>query len=138
MEYCSENTLRTLLDNKDYEVNRKLIFKLFKQLLDGLEHIHQEGLIHRDIKPDNIFINKERTQLKIGDFGLAKQSTFEHELAQELQGLRRNNLSVSDLNKYRSISTIQSKELENGQRKHVKQTNDDYNNKFLSKKAKVN
>ena len=77
MEYCTENTLRSFLDHKDYKVNRKVIFHLFKQLVDGLAHIHEESLIHRDIKPDNIFIDKARMSLKIGDFGLAKQNDFE-------------------------------------------------------------
>lgn len=37
----------------------------------GLYQIHQTGIIHRDIKPDNIFIAKNGI-LKIGDFGIAK------------------------------------------------------------------
>ena len=36
-------------------------------------------------------------QLKIGDFGLAKQSNFQSGLEQEIKGLKRSNLSVSDL-----------------------------------------
>ena len=76
MECCSGLTLREYLDDKDYQVNRKIIFHLFKQLINGLKHIHEEGLIHRDIKPANIFIDKTRMLLKIGDFGLAKKSSF--------------------------------------------------------------
>lgn len=37
----------------------------------GLHQIHQTGIIHRDINPNNIFIDKSGI-LKIGDFGLAK------------------------------------------------------------------
>lgn len=73
MEHCIGNTLREFLDSKDYKVNRKMIFHFFKQLINGLKHIHEEGLIHRDIKPANIFIDNARMQLKIGDFGLAKK-----------------------------------------------------------------
>ena len=76
IECCSGLTLREYLDDKDYQVNRKIIFHLFKQLINGLKHIHEEGLIHRDIKPANIFIDKTRMLLKIGDFGLAKKSSF--------------------------------------------------------------
>lgn len=72
MEFCKGDTLRAILDSKDYYVNRKRVFLLFKQLILGLMHIHEEGLIHRDIKPANIFIDKTRMILKIGDFGLAK------------------------------------------------------------------
>ena len=76
MECCPGLTLREYLDDKDYQVNRKIIFHLFKQLISGLKHIHEEGLIHRDIKPANIFVDKTRMLLKIGDFGLAKKSSL--------------------------------------------------------------
>lgn len=97
MEYCYGDTLRTFIDRKEYQANRKMIFHLFKQMLQGLKHIHEEGLIHRDIKPENIFIDKEKLQLKIGDFGLAKQNTPEIALSQEIQGLKRNTASLADL-----------------------------------------
>jgi len=72
MEHCTGETLRDFLD-KDYTVNRKMVNHYFKQLISGLKHIHEEGLIHRDIKPANIFIDHNRSLLKIGDFGLAKE-----------------------------------------------------------------
>ena len=97
MEHCQGDTLREYLDTKDYQVKRKIVFRLFMQLINGLKHIHEEDLIHRDIKPANIFINKDRMSLKIGDFGLAKQYNSQQQLAQEIQGLKRNNLSLADL-----------------------------------------
>lgn len=40
------------------------------QLIDGLEYLHAENIIHRDLKLGNVFIN-HRMELKIGDFGLS-------------------------------------------------------------------
>jgi eukaryotic-like serine/threonine-protein kinase len=45
---------------------------LTSQLLSGLHHAHEHGIIHRDIKPSNLMISP-RDQLKIVDFGLAKR-----------------------------------------------------------------
>lgn len=42
----------------------------FKKILEALEYVHQSGILHRDLKPDNIFIVEEEP--KITDFGLAK------------------------------------------------------------------
>uniref|UniRef100_A0A7M4EEC2 Eukaryotic translation initiation factor 2-alpha kinase 1 n=1 Tax=Crocodylus porosus TaxID=8502 RepID=A0A7M4EEC2_CROPO len=45
--------------------------KIFKELLEGVYHIHCMGVMHRDIKPRNIFLYGSDHQVKIGDFGLA-------------------------------------------------------------------
>ncbi len=45
------------------------------EVLDGLQHAHEQGVIHRDIKPENIYIARTaegREQVKILDFGIAK------------------------------------------------------------------
>jgi serine/threonine protein kinase len=41
------------------------------QVLRGVKHMHDNGVLHRDLKPGNILITKN-CQLKIGDFGLAR------------------------------------------------------------------
>eukprot|EP00899_Mesostigma_viride_P013262 jgi/Mesvir1/21937/Mv12105-RA.1 len=73
MEYCPR-TLREELDaaGDSSRVNRSaLIWRQFRQILEGLVHIHHQGIIHRDLKPSNIFCDP-RGDIKIGDFGLAK------------------------------------------------------------------
>ncbi len=74
-------------------MNRQDIISIFKQLLQGVRHIHQSGLIHRDLKPANLFLGQDG-RLKIGDFGLAKATHKEDSVL----GLKaRNNKKESTL-----------------------------------------
>ncbi|KAI5284775.1 hypothetical protein KEM54_001079, partial [Ascosphaera aggregata] len=69
MEYCKKQTLRGLLLDEG-PLEKDLLWKLFRQVCDGLRDIHSHNIIHRDLKPDNIFID-DALDPRIGDFGLA-------------------------------------------------------------------
>ncbi|KAH8310513.1 hypothetical protein KR044_001731 [Drosophila immigrans] len=72
MEFCEKCTLRTAIDDNLFE-NTDRLWRLFREIAEGLSHIHQQGMIHRDLKPVNIFLDSH-DQIKIGDFGLATTS----------------------------------------------------------------
>ncbi|GAB2265636.1 eukaryotic translation initiation factor 2-alpha kinase [Dionaea muscipula] len=69
MEYCPR-TLRQLFESYNH-FDKDLAWHLFRQIVEGLAHIHGQGIIHRDLTPNNIFFDA-RNDIKIGDFGLAK------------------------------------------------------------------
>ena len=60
---------RTAIDNGLYQDGDR-VWRLFREIVEGLVHIHQQGMIHRDLKPVNIFLDSN-DHVKIGDFGLA-------------------------------------------------------------------
>ncbi|KAF8318404.1 kinase-like protein [Clavulina sp. PMI_390] len=67
MEYV-EN--KTLIQAIEQGISEERAWILFRQILDALKHIESFGIIHRDIKPGNIFIDL-LGNVKVGDFGLA-------------------------------------------------------------------
>lgn len=71
MEYCTEKTLKNMIDERSLSEENK--WRLFRQVVEGLHHIHSQGIIHRDLKPTNVFIDSSG-DIKIGDFGLAVTS----------------------------------------------------------------
>lgn len=48
------------------------VLKYLEQVCAGLEHAHSNGIIHRDIKPQNLLLTKDLETLKIADFGVAR------------------------------------------------------------------
>jgi len=71
MEYC-EGSLRQYMWNR-VAVNYDQCFQIMRQVIHGLHFIHNNGIIHRDMKPDNILIyQRNPLRIKISDFGLAK------------------------------------------------------------------
>lgn len=47
----------------------------FEQLASAIQHLHERGISHRDVKPSNVFIDTQRGRLLLGDLGLAKRSS---------------------------------------------------------------
>ncbi|KAA6402974.1 MAG: putative CAMK family protein kinase [Streblomastix strix] len=73
-EYCSRGDLRKFITELQTlpEAERiERVWEIFAQIILGLEFMHNLNIIHRDIKPDNIFIMEDGSA-RLGDFGLSK------------------------------------------------------------------
>ncbi|OTA95409.1 hypothetical protein M434DRAFT_69402 [Hypoxylon sp. CO27-5] len=73
MEYCSEGDLFTLVSKKYLKDDSRETDRLclFKQLCQGINYLHSNGIAHRDIKLENLLITKD-SKLKITDFGVSE------------------------------------------------------------------
>lgn len=73
MEYCSEGDLFSLVQKGHLKGEAKLKDRLclFKQLIQGVNYLHANGIAHRDIKLENLLITKD-SKLKITDFGVSE------------------------------------------------------------------
>ena len=69
MEYVEGNSIKELLKEKTLSIEE--ILKIVIQIAEGLNAAHKKGIVHRDIKSDNIMLTHEGL-VKIMDFGLAK------------------------------------------------------------------
>ena len=71
MEYINGETLSSYLKKKHFCISEKKICEIMKQIGEGIYYLHSFGIVHRDIKPDNILIN-DKNEIKIIDFGFSK------------------------------------------------------------------
>ncbi len=78
MEYVEGVTLKDLIRNKG-ALPIGVGLSIAKQMCHGLEAAHQGGVVHRDIKPQNMMIIPESGDLKIMDFGIARVSEMKGE-----------------------------------------------------------
>ena len=73
MELITGGTLRELLGERG-PMPPHAATAVMRAMLTGLSVVHAKGLVHRDIKPDNVLISADH-RVKLGDFGLVRSST---------------------------------------------------------------
>jgi surface protein len=148
MEFAGDNNLKKFINkyrNKDEYIDEKIIKDIIIQICKGLKVIHDNKMIHRDLTPDNIFIN-ENNKIKIGDFGVSKILTntknyaktqigkFNYLAPEILKGLEYDNkVDIYSLGCIiYELFTLKEYNTENNQKKIRKINLDKYNIKFQS------
>lgn len=66
-----EFDLKKLMDRPHIVFTKAQLKYIFKQILDGLSYMHSRGVIHRDVKSENLLIDP-KGKLCFADFGLAR------------------------------------------------------------------
>ncbi|KAI4880663.1 hypothetical protein NFI96_013451 [Prochilodus magdalenae] len=74
MEMISGGELFERIVDEDFELTEREVIKYMLQIIDGVQFIHKQGIVHLDLKPENIMcINKTGSKIKLIDFGLARR-----------------------------------------------------------------
>lgn len=74
LEYCGGGDLKDFLEDRG-PLPEHLVQDIMTQLMSGLYYLEERGLVHRDIKPQNILLTDRSAYptIKLADFGFAKQ-----------------------------------------------------------------
>jgi serine/threonine protein kinase len=71
MEYVEGQNIKEYMNSYGNKIPMEKIKEITKCLLMGLVYLHENGVIHRDMKPENILINEEQDIIKLVDFGIS-------------------------------------------------------------------
>jgi len=88
MEYMPKGDLRLWTDRIEI-MNDELAARVARQMLDAISFLHERGITHRDIKPDNILVAGDHADdkiFKLADFGLSKEVITEQTFMQTFCG----------------------------------------------------
>ena len=86
LEYISGGSIGSCL-RKHGKFEERVVSSLTRQTLAGLSYLHAEGILHRDLKADNILLDTDGT-CKISDFGISKRSDniYGNDITNSMQG----------------------------------------------------
>lgn len=86
LEYISGGSIGSCL-RKHGKFEEPVVSSLTRQMLQGLAYLHNEGILHRDLKADNVLLDLDGT-CKISDFGISKRSAtpYSNDITNSMQG----------------------------------------------------
>ncbi|CAM9182119.1 unnamed protein product, partial [Ectocarpus fasciculatus] len=89
LEFCDGGDLRGLINRHKgigIHLDESFIWRTFDQICAGLTHLHQNGIVHRDIKSMNILLTDNGQTVKITDLGVSRQVSENTILLKTLYG----------------------------------------------------
>jgi len=148
--------LKKLIHKQDLILSEHQVKKIIYDILVGVDYLHKKGVLHRDLKPGNILINKD-CSVKICDFGLSRDLTLEYkdddiinllnedlELAEKLSQNQYGNIESEDFQEFlkekiNKINKINNKDVNIENIAHMNNIeNSNYSNNMLVEESNFN
>jgi len=86
MDYLDGGCLTPVVEDMNLDIPENVIGYILRETLQGIYSLHKRGIIHRDIKSDNILIEKDTAAIKLTDFGYSCQLTQEKRMRESRVG----------------------------------------------------
>jgi len=96
MEFINNGNIKDYIfgyKDKKKAIPEEELWKLFYQCMSGLVYIHKNNIIHRNIKPENLFITENKT-IKIGDFSISAIRKIKNQNLDNMQFYSRETLMI--------------------------------------------
>lgn len=77
LEFCSGGSLRQLYKRRGRGIPELEVIPYVKLILQGLNYLHEQGVVHRDVKAANVLVT-EHGEIKLADFGVATKVSSQH------------------------------------------------------------
>lgn len=77
LEYCGGGSLRQLYKKRKSGLPEVEIINYVREILAGLNYLHEQGVVHRDVKAANVLLN-DKGEVKLADFGVASKVSSQH------------------------------------------------------------
>ena len=88
LDFAEGGSLADKNENGDYKylpMTEKTVLQILKETINAFHYFHEKGIIHRDIKPGNLFYkNSEGTDLLVGDFGISSELDLEGDMSKRI------------------------------------------------------
>ena len=89
MEFCESGDLDQLIKSRKRPFKELRIWRILSQIFSGLAHLHENRILHRDMKPSNVLLSRNsegEEVVKIGDLGVARTLGSQSDFAKTIVG----------------------------------------------------